>query len=66
MAFCHDAFQHTGPNGVHEVLVTDHLISISAICNSYLINALDEQNMIRQVLTGLAYIHEQGVVHRGR
>lgn len=65
MAFCHDTFQHTGPNGIHEVIVSDHLISITAICESFLINALDDQDMIRQILTGLSYVHEQGVVHRG-
>lgn len=65
LALCHDLFRHVGPNGVHDVIVTDPLISLSDLCSTHLINALDEQDMIRQLFKGLSFMHDQGVVHRG-
>lgn len=65
LALCHDLFQHIGPNGIHDVLVTDPLISLSNLCSTYLMNALDEQDMIRQLFKGLSFMHDQDVVHRG-
>jgi serine/threonine-protein kinase SRPK3 len=69
-----DHFQHTGPNGTHECLITELLgPAVDELLDTpwrkrlesarYPITAARE--ISRQALAGLAYLHKAGVVHGG-
>jgi serine/threonine-protein kinase SRPK3 len=57
-----DSFQINGPNGTHDVLVTDILVSLSDLRD---LEALDSRRAAYHKLLGLAYLHRQNIVHGG-
>jgi serine/threonine-protein kinase SRPK3 len=59
-----DLFYTEGPNGTHEVLVTDVVCSINALADRNLVKPISRQ-ISHQAFMGLAYLQEQGVVHGG-
>ncbi|KAJ7755203.1 kinase-like domain-containing protein [Mycena metata] len=60
--FCHDTFQLHGPNGVHNVIVTEPAISLANLPSLGV--ELDEREVVRQMFHGLSFLHRHGVVHR--
>jgi serine/threonine-protein kinase SRPK3 len=65
IAQLHDYFHIQGPNGTHQVLVMDILLL------SYKLQALDllkkqSRSLCHQLLLGLAYLHQEGIVHGGK
>jgi serine/threonine-protein kinase SRPK3 len=61
----HDYFHIQGPNGTHQVLVMDILSPF------YKLRAPDffekqSQSVCHQLLLGLAYLHQEGIVHGGK
>ncbi|KAJ7174538.1 kinase-like domain-containing protein [Mycena filopes] len=61
---CLDIFQVDGPNGIHDVVVTNPVIFLPEICENKVIEDLNELEILRQIFQGLAFLHEHGVVHR--
>ncbi|KAJ6465930.1 kinase-like domain-containing protein [Mycena vitilis] len=60
--FCHDTFQVDGPNGIHNVIVADPAILLSSL--PLLSVEFNEVEIIRQIFSGVAFLHKHGVVHR--
>lgn len=60
----YDSFTFRGPNGTHDALVTEVLLPLDFV--QLLYPDLDLKRMVYQILTGLAYLHQNGVVHGGR
>ncbi|KAJ7165871.1 kinase-like domain-containing protein [Mycena filopes] len=60
--FCDDTFQVNGPNGVHDVIVTEPAILLSRVLQ--LPVELDEREVARQIFHGLSFLHKHGIVHR--
>ncbi|KAJ7165869.1 kinase-like domain-containing protein [Mycena filopes] len=58
-----DTFQVDGPNGLHNVLVTDVVSSVYELCKFRLIDHLNELDIIRQIFQGVAFLHDNGIVH---
>jgi serine/threonine protein kinase len=60
-----DSFQIHGPNGTHQVLVMDILQTFYSLLGT---NALSQQSrsICYQLLLGLAYLQQEGVVHGGK
>ncbi|KAJ7618420.1 kinase-like domain-containing protein [Roridomyces roridus] len=61
---CLDTFRVEGPNGVHNVIVSDALVFIPALCTWKILEDLDETDIVRQIFQGVSFLHENGVVHR--
>ncbi|KAJ7165951.1 kinase-like domain-containing protein, partial [Mycena filopes] len=61
---CLDIFQVHGPNGIHDVVVTNPVIFLPEICENKVIEDLNELEILRQIFQGLSFLHEHGVVHR--
>ncbi|KAJ7618436.1 kinase-like domain-containing protein [Roridomyces roridus] len=60
-----DTFRVEGPNGVHNVIVSDGALAfIPALCKYKILEDLDETEIVRQIFEGVAFLHENGVVHR--
>ena len=57
-----DSFEVHGPNGAHDVLVTDVLIPATVIRN---LKFMHPKRTAYHILLGLAYLHQEGVVHGG-
>ncbi|KAF7351540.1 Protein kinase domain-containing protein [Mycena sanguinolenta] len=57
-----DSFKVTSANGTHQVLVTELAIRLTDVLKLPRIE-VNTRNIVRQVLEGLAFIHERGVVH---
>ncbi|KAJ7476970.1 kinase-like domain-containing protein [Mycena galericulata] len=60
---CLDTFQVYGPNGIHNVIITEPAIPISTLFSNCMIEHVDEDVIIQQILCGLAFLHKHGVVH---
>jgi serine/threonine-protein kinase SRPK3 len=59
-----DLFHIEGPNGTHEVLVTDVVCTIRALHFRKLLSPLSA-TICYQAMLGLAYLQEHGVTHGG-
>jgi serine/threonine-protein kinase SRPK3 len=59
-----DDFYVEGPNGKHQVLVTEVLASISSIVRQANSPKLVKQ-FCRQAILGLAFLHSRGIAHGG-
>jgi serine/threonine-protein kinase SRPK3 len=57
-----DHFQISGPNGTHDVVVTDILVSLRTLRD---LKSLDSKRASLQVVLGLAYLQQQGIIHGG-
>ncbi|KAJ7983018.1 hypothetical protein DFH06DRAFT_978067 [Mycena polygramma] len=62
--FCHDTFQVDGPNGIHNVIVSDLAILLSRLPLRSV--EFDELDIVRQIFRGVSILHKHGVVHRGK
>ncbi|KAG2368898.1 kinase-like domain-containing protein [Suillus spraguei] len=58
----HDSFQIQGPNGTHQVLVMDVLGSLYSLILQDTFHQ-HWSSVCRQVMLGLAYLHQEAVVH---
>ncbi|KAJ7755205.1 kinase-like domain-containing protein [Mycena metata] len=60
-----DTFQVNGPNGLHNVIVTNPIASLFDLYKPSLrmIEHLNEVDIIRQILQGTAFLHKNGIVH---
>ena len=56
-------FQIRGPNGFHDVLVTELLFPLIAVIGN--LELLDRKKAAYDVVSGLAYLHSLGIVHGG-
>lgn len=70
-----DAFEHTSPNGMHQILVLQplgrtlaHFIEHAASHNGFtsIPRTSFVRHISRQLVLGLGHIHSCGIVHRGR
>ncbi|KAJ7661584.1 kinase-like domain-containing protein [Mycena polygramma] len=59
-----DTFRVDGPNGIHNVIVTDAVAFVFDLCKHHIIETLDEVEIIRQIFQGVSFLHHNGVVHR--
>ncbi|KAJ7661564.1 kinase-like domain-containing protein [Mycena polygramma] len=59
-----DTFQVDGPNGIHNVIVTDAVAFVFDLCKHHIMETLDEIEIIRQIFQGVSFLHNNGVVHR--
>ncbi|KAJ6459020.1 kinase-like domain-containing protein [Mycena sanguinolenta] len=57
-----DSFKVTSANGTHQVLVTEVALRLRDLLELPGIE-VNTRNIVRQVLEGLAFIHERGIVH---
>ncbi|KAJ7618410.1 kinase-like domain-containing protein [Roridomyces roridus] len=64
LALCLDAFQVSGPNGVHDVIVSEPALLLPDLFRNNVIEHLDESLIFQQALSGVGFIHTHGVVHR--
>jgi len=58
-----DSFKVSGPNGTHDVIITDILVPIEVLQGLHL---LDAKVASYHAMLGLAYLHEQGIIHGGK
>ncbi|KAG2143221.1 hypothetical protein BD769DRAFT_1348206, partial [Suillus cothurnatus] len=61
----HDSFQIQGLNGMHQVLVMDVLRSLYSLIHQAVFPQ-QWSSVCRQVVLGLAYLHQEAVVHGGK
>ncbi|KAJ7618411.1 kinase-like domain-containing protein [Roridomyces roridus] len=59
-----DTFRIQGPNGMHNVIVSDAVVLIPDLCKSKTLEDLNETEIVRQIFQGVSFLHENGVVHR--
>ncbi|KAF8522372.1 kinase-like domain-containing protein, partial [Gautieria morchelliformis] len=59
-----DSFQIEGPNGLHDVLVTDVVAPLSALARYPIYQKL-RNSFIHQALMGVSYLHQHGIAHGG-
>ena|ERR1700721_88401 len=57
-----DHFKVDGPNGTHDVLVTDIVVLLRTLRD---LRLLDSKRACFQVALGLAYLQRQGIIHGG-
>ncbi|KAJ7139416.1 kinase-like domain-containing protein [Mycena epipterygia] len=57
-----DSFKLNSANGIHQVLVTEPVILLQRLLKLPGIQVRTE-NLVRQALEGLAFIHERGIAH---
>lgn len=58
-----DHFSHSGPNGVHTIIIYEVLGSTRDIGK---VVEKQRQQLCRQVAQGIAFLHRQGVIHGGQ
>lgn len=58
----YDIFTIRGPNGFHEFLVTEAVVTLS---ESGRRQRSPPQKVIQQILSGFAFLHREGLVHGG-
>jgi serine/threonine-protein kinase SRPK3 len=61
----HDYFHIQGPNGTHQVLVMD-ILSPAHSLRGFGFLTKQSQSICHQLLSGLAYLHQEGIVHGGK
>ena len=61
----HDFFHIQGPNGTHQVLVMDILSPAHSLRASSPLRT-QSRSVCHQLLSGLAYLHQEGIVHGGK
>jgi serine/threonine-protein kinase SRPK3 len=57
-----DHFKLHGPNGTHDVIVTDVLVSLRTL---RALKSLDSKRASFQAVLGLTYLQQQGIIHGG-
>ncbi|KAJ7618402.1 kinase-like domain-containing protein [Roridomyces roridus] len=59
-----DLTVEAGPNGTHNVVVSDAVAFIPDLCKYKILEDLDETAIVRQIFQGVSFLHAHGVVHR--
>ncbi|KAJ7618401.1 hypothetical protein FB45DRAFT_755598, partial [Roridomyces roridus] len=62
-ALCLDTFQATGPNGVHDIIVSEPAVLLRDLIYADAIEHLDDRLIFQQALSGVGLLHTHGVVH---
>ncbi|KAJ7618421.1 kinase-like domain-containing protein [Roridomyces roridus] len=63
-ALCLDTFQVSGPNGIHDVIISEPAILLLDLFYNDVMEHLDERLIFEQALSGVGFLHTHGVVHR--
>ena|ERR1700761_8608896 len=59
-----DAFEHTSPNGLHQVLVMEPVHPFDSLsCHAF--GPAITRDALRQIIDALAFIHSHGIAHGG-
>ncbi|KAF7320985.1 hypothetical protein HMN09_00185400 [Mycena chlorophos] len=60
-----DDFTALSPNGLHQMLVTELVVPLSDLLGRIrlAVGAVNASNIARQLLEGVAFIHDRGIVH---
>jgi serine/threonine-protein kinase SRPK3 len=60
-----DSFQLQGPNGTHEVIVTEVVVPLYGLKERRLVTPASK-SICFQAMMALAYLHQLGITHGGK
>lgn len=59
----HDAFTIRGPNGFHEIIITEVIVPMSGLNR---LHDFEPDDAICQIISGLSFLHSERVAHGGQ